>query len=87
MAYGDDALVQTTPILDRPDIINRWVGELIESSAFNEPVSNEMLCVSIETLPHCRRAATRYDRLAANYLAFVQLASIRLWLRIHESAS
>jgi transposase len=24
--------------------------------------------------------ATRYDRLAANYLAFVQLASIRVWL-------
>jgi transposase len=24
--------------------------------------------------------ATRYDKLAANYLAFVQLASIRLWL-------
>jgi transposase len=23
----------------------------------------------------------RYDKLAANYLAFVQLASIRLWLR------
>ena len=30
----------------------------------------------------CRRVATRYDKLAANYLAFVQLASIRLWLRI-----
>ena len=29
---------------------------------------------------HCRRVATRYDKLAANYLAFVQLASI-LWLR------
>ena len=28
-----------------------------------------------------RRVATRYDKLAANYLAFVQLASIRLWLR------
>jgi transposase len=26
--------------------------------------------------------ATRYDRLAANYLAFVQLASIGLWLRL-----
>lgn len=26
-------------------------------------------------------------RLAANYLAFVQLASIRLWLRPYESAS
>jgi hypothetical protein len=28
-----------------------------------------------------RRVATRYDKLAANYLAFIQLASIRLWLR------
>ncbi len=27
-----------------------------------------------------RRVATRYDKLAANYLAFVQLASIRIWL-------
>jgi transposase len=34
-----------------------------------------------------RRISTRYDRLAANYLAFVQLASIRLWLRLNESAS
>jgi hypothetical protein len=33
------------------------------------------------------RVATPYDRLAANYLAFVQLASIRLWLRVNESAS
>ncbi|MDA9515433.1 transposase [Bradyrhizobium sp. CCBAU 11430] len=38
-------------------------------------------------IKHCRRVATRYDRLAANYLAFVQLASIRLWLRLNESAS
>jgi hypothetical protein len=34
-----------------------------------------------------RRVATRYDKLAANYLAFVQLASLRLWLRVNESAS
>jgi transposase len=38
-------------------------------------------------IKNCRRVATRYDRLAANYLAFVQLASIRLWLRLNESAS
>jgi len=31
------------------------------------------------------RVATRYGKLAANYLAFIQLASIRLWLRINES--
>jgi transposase len=38
-------------------------------------------------IEHCRPVATRYDKLAANYLAFVQLASIRLWLRINESTS
>src|SRR5437763_2505509 len=27
------------------------------------------------------RVATRYDKLAANYLAFIKLSSIRLWLR------
>jgi len=37
-------------------------------------------------IKHCRRVATRYDKLAANYLAFIQLASIRLWLRVNESA-
>jgi len=38
-------------------------------------------------IKHCRRVATRYDKLAANYLAFIQLASIRLWLRVNESTS
>ncbi len=37
------------------------------------------------SIKQCRRIATRYDKLAANYLAFVQLASIRLWLRVNES--
>jgi transposase len=36
-------------------------------------------------IKHCRRVATRYDKVAANYLAFIQLASIRLWLRVNES--
>ena len=35
-------------------------------------------------IKQCRRVATRYDKLAANYLAFIQLASIRLWLRVYE---
>jgi transposase len=38
-------------------------------------------------IKQCRRVATRYDKLAANYLAFIQLASIRLWLRVNESTS
>ncbi|HEX2335555.1 MAG TPA: IS5 family transposase [Hyphomicrobiaceae bacterium] len=36
-------------------------------------------------IKQCRRVATRHDKLAANYLAFIQLASIRLWLRANES--
>ena len=36
-------------------------------------------------IKQCRRVATRYDKLAANYLAFIQLASIKLWLRVNES--
>jgi transposase len=27
----------------------------------------------------------RYDKLAANYLAFIKIASIRIWLRANES--
>jgi transposase len=38
-------------------------------------------------IKHCRRVATRYDKLATNCLAFVQLASIRLWLRVNEFTS
>jgi transposase len=36
-------------------------------------------------LKHFRCIATRYDKLAANFLAIVQLASLQLWLRAHES--
>ena len=38
-------------------------------------------------LKHFRRVATRYDKLAANFLAMIQLASIRLWLRAYESTA
>jgi transposase len=35
----------------------------------------------------CRRVATRHDKPAANYLAFIKLASIRLGLRVNEFVS
>jgi transposase len=38
-------------------------------------------------LKHFRRIATRYDKLADNFLAMVELASIRLWLRAYESTA
>jgi transposase len=38
-------------------------------------------------LKHFRRVATRYDKLATNFLAMVQLASMRLWLGAYESTA
>ena len=38
-------------------------------------------------LKHFRRIATRYDKLADNFLAMVKLASMRLWLRAYESTA
>lgn len=36
-------------------------------------------------LKQFRRVATRFDRLARNFLAAVLLASTRIWLRAYES--
>ena len=38
-------------------------------------------------IKQCRRVATRYEKLAVNYLAFVKLASIRIWLRANDSTA
>ncbi len=32
-------------------------------------------------IKHSRRVATRYDKLASSFLGFVQLATIRIWIR------
>lgn len=38
-------------------------------------------------LKQFRRVATRYDKLGANFLAFVKLASVRIFLRSIESTA
>ncbi len=38
-------------------------------------------------LKHFRRVATRFDKLARNFLAAVLLASTRIWLRAYESTT
>ena len=38
-------------------------------------------------LKHFRRIATRFDKLARNYLAAVLMASTRLWTRAYESTT
>jgi hypothetical protein len=49
------------------------------------PLSSAQLGRAVlNKIKDCRRVATRYDKLAAKYLAFVKLACIRLWLRVDE---
>ena len=36
-------------------------------------------------LKQFRRIATRYDKRGATFLAFIQLAAVRIWLRSIES--
>ena len=38
-------------------------------------------------LKQFRRIATRYEKLAANYLAMIKIATIRIWLRANESTA
>ena len=38
-------------------------------------------------LKHFRRAATRFDKLARNFLAALALVSVRLWTRHYESTT
>lgn len=38
-------------------------------------------------LKHFRAIATRFEKHAANYLALVKLAAIKIWLRIYESVT
>ncbi len=38
-------------------------------------------------LKHFRRIATRFDKLARNFLAAVALAAVRIWTRAYESTT
>ena len=38
-------------------------------------------------LKQFRRIATRYEKLAANYLAMIKIATIRIWLRANEATA
>ena len=38
-------------------------------------------CLRPAKLKQWRRGATRHDKLAANFLGFIKLASIMLWLK------
>ena len=57
-------------------------GRIMDALATAHDAAVQMIDTSIVRVH--QHAATRYDKLAANYLGFIQLASIRLWLRVYE---
>ena len=56
----------------RPDCLGPWRERNRIERFFNR-------------VKHCRRIATRFEKHAANYLAMLKLAAIRIWLRANES--
>jgi transposase len=60
-----------------PQLRTETVPRLMDWGLYRERNVVERL---VGRLKEYRRIATRYDKLAVSYLAFVQLAAIRMWL-------
>lgn len=65
-----------------PDKVNRKHRHCFSRSLYRERNRVERFFNKIK---HFRRIATRYEKLAANYLAMIKLAATRICLRAYES--
>ena len=65
-----------------PDRVNRKHRHCFSRSLYRERNRVERFFNKIK---HFRRIATRYEKLATNYLAMIKLAATRIWLRAYES--
>jgi transposase len=61
-----------------PSKINRKIQRLIDTDLYKE---RHLIECCIGKLKHFRRVFSRFDKLAKNYLSFVQFASTIVWLR------
>ena len=61
-----------------PTRSNRRVQRTIDKAAYAMRNRIERFFNKIK---HSRRVATRYDKLSSSFLGFVQLATIRCWIR------
>ena len=59
-----------------PELTTEKTPRLMDWGPYRERNVVERL---VGRLKEYRRVATRYDKLAASYLAFVQLAALRMW--------
>jgi transposase len=65
-----------------PDRSNRTQRHCFSKALYRERNRIERF---FNRIKHCRRIATRFEKHAANYLAMIKLAAIRIWLRVNES--
>ena len=61
-----------------PTMINRKIQREIDTDLYKE---RHLIECCIGKLEHFRRVFSRFDKLAKNYLSFVQFASTIVWLR------
>ena len=65
-----------------PDKVNRKHRHCFSRALYKERNHVERF---FNRIKHFRRVATRFEKHAANYLAMIKLAAIRIWLRLNES--
>jgi len=73
-----------------PSCLNSLNRSYSTQSSASLPPANRpmMMTVQVALRPVAAiPSQSRYDKLAANYLAFIKLAAIRIWLRVYESTS
>lgn len=61
-----------------PSRVNRLIQREIDTELYKE---RHLIECCIGKLKHFRRVFSRFDKLAKNYLSFVQFASVIVWLR------
>ena len=61
-----------------PSKVNRKVQREIDTELYKE---RHLIECCIGKMKHFRRVFSRFDKLAKNYLSFVQFASTIIWLR------
>jgi putative transposase len=73
-----DKLAQTGTDVVIPPKRNRKVQRTYDVHLYKE---RNLIERFFNKLKHFRRVATRYDKLLANFMGFVKLAAIAIWLR------
>ena len=85
-AYDADGIRQHIEAQDTapniPDRSNRTVRHCFSKKLYRNRNRIERF---FNKSKHFRRVATRFDKLAKNYLAMIKLASIPIWLRAYKS--